>query len=85
MRTVRGAGHPVHPGAGAAVSVTFVPLVEMLHLHVAAEAHKYACAVWGGTQNRRVGKFLTHTKKRARYSDKGTEGKAVGVRRCCPV
>lgn len=45
MGAVRGTGHAVHPGAGSAVSLTFVPLVEMLRLHVAAEADEDACAV----------------------------------------
>ena len=49
---VRGARHPVHLGAGAAVPLTFVPLVEVLHLHLAAEAHKYGCTVCGGERER---------------------------------
>jgi len=38
--------HPVHPGTGPAVPLTFVPLVEMLHLHFATETHEYGCTVW---------------------------------------
>lgn len=61
---VRRARYPVHLPAGAAVPLTFVPIVEMLHLHLAAEAHKYSRTVWrwgGGRQDMRdAGKSFHH-------------------------
>lgn len=44
---VRWARHSVHLGAGATEPLTFVPLIEMLHLHVAAETDEYGCTVFG--------------------------------------
>lgn len=40
--------HAVQLRTGQAVSLTFVPLVEMLHLHRVAEDHKYGRTVWQG-------------------------------------
>lgn len=62
---VRGTRHPVHLGAGAAVPLTSVPVVEMLHLHLAAEAHNYGCSVWE-TKKREKAKERKKRRRRRR-------------------
>lgn len=37
--------NPVHLATGPALSLTFVPFVEMLHLHLSGQAHKYCCTI----------------------------------------
>lgn len=44
--TVRRTRHTVHLRTGPAVTLTCVPIVEMLHLHRAGEAHEYGRAVF---------------------------------------
>lgn len=70
MGAVRRTQHPVHLPAGAAVPLTFVPVVEMLHLHLAAEAYKYGytvCSRKGGPsgEGKGCGENFSRTQKQS--------------------
>lgn len=93
MGAVRRTQHPVHLPAGAAVPLTFVPVVEMLHLHLAAEAYKYGrtvCSRKGGTsgEGKGCGENFSRTQKQSGAEERSTEEKLgrpikdpAGVRR----
>lgn len=80
MGAVRRTQHPVHLPGGAAVPLTFVPVVEMLHLHLAAEAYKYGytvCSRKGGPsgEGKGCGENFSRTQKQSGTEQRSTEEK----------
>lgn len=65
MGAVRRTRDPVHLRVGPAVPLTFVPLVEMLHLHgdFAAEGREYGCAVWREQTDEKTVKVVVNKNK----------------------
>lgn len=72
MGAVCGTRQPVHLGAGAAEPLTFVPVVEMLHLHLAAEAHEYSRAVWEAKEGQKFSLSNKLTKTRSPKTEEAT-------------